>query len=265
MAKLQFAPPPHWQPAREKRGFYIGRQPHGAAPGVPAQIAVLRKLTSHRALGPTADYDYWLKTTGISLPGYRRNWGRGLAFAWKTDLSNAQRTAWRNMAATVSITNCKAVSKTPSGYQLFHHYNDFAAHAIGYWPPYDAGEFAVPIPDPPAAWDPPPAPHITSFFSAGGGHLYIYTDNLPSGQNLYSPAVWRPAPDSHPTKRPGQYRTAQMFSVGGTPPVCVFNLSFSNVPGYQRLPLWITCGVRYLSQPNLVPGPLSWATAYVTY
>jgi len=267
MAKLQYAIPPYGIPKRHMRGYCQGQQPHGSYPPEeePPAIPVLRKLSSHRARGPAPDFMEFFSLTGLSLTWYRRDWCKRLAQAWKTDLSNAQRTVWKNLAATVTIENYKGVSKVPNGFQLFHHYNDFAAHLNNQWPPWDKTYFAQPILNAPGAWDPPDAPNIVNVVSSDYAYVIVYTDNPPYPQPKYTTGAWRRAPDAQPSSRPGQYTTAQISSWGSYPGSGHFIVRFNNVPGVTRLPLSICMGVRYLSYPNLVPGPLAWTTAYVHY
>lgn len=255
MAKILNLPPPYWPPPRHLRGYKIT---HGASG------AIITKLTARHAHGPSPDYIFWREISGIALPAYRRWWLHTLSTSWKTELTNAQRTAWTTLAVGVTIINAAGKSHTPNGFQLFHFYNDFTAHLDGKWPPYDLSDYAMPIKSPPPTWDPPVAPHIVSTFAPGLGNLYVTADNNPAIQPHWTTGAWRRAPTSHPSSRPGQYVSAQVHGYGGTPPNADFFMAFNNVPGNWRLPLWLTVGVRYLSNPNLVPGPLGWITAYVT-
>ena len=194
MAKLQYAIPPYTISKRYMRGYYLGEQPHGSVPAEeePPAIPVLRKLSSHRCLGPRDPYLYWLENYGVKVMDFNRTLHRHIWHAWKNDLTAENRANWSAAAATVLIANYRDVLKIPKGFQLFTWHHFFKS--CDTWPTSFPFQGALPTleKDPPSPYTLPNAPHITGLSSSNHDGFRVNLDNWPAdGKQLCLTSIQR--------------------------------------------------------------------------
>lgn len=110
MAKILNLPPPSWPPQRHLRGFLVTNGPSGPMIcNLPA-----RHAKAHDFLSNPGSVPPWERTY-IS----NKHFHKWVSNNWQTLLSNAQRTAWEVLAATVTIRQYNGTVIVPNGFQLY--------------------------------------------------------------------------------------------------------------------------------------------------
>jgi hypothetical protein len=134
---------------------------------------------SRRAFKDSGIFKYWNPIIGWNERIARRTWLKRLAQNWRTTMSQAQRDAWDTLAAGVTMTNNDGQSVNPNGFQLYIASNTLA-YSVGLAPPYYNTTLTKAIRmNPPASWDPPPAPIFGSVVAFYDYVFYVEVTNFP--------------------------------------------------------------------------------------
>jgi hypothetical protein len=196
MAKLQNTPPAYWPPTQEAKGYSTQIGPYGPT---------ISRRTRHRAPGPSSLFQPYWQTYGVNIVTWRRKLHASISKFWRTDLTNAERALWAARAAIMTLTNYKGETNVPSGYHLFMFYATHDYLHIPWYPPWNTTPPHTPRKTPPIPWLRPTRPTLITVDTSIPGEVWIETSDDLDYDHTGCFMHVRPAPNSMPTVRPGQY------------------------------------------------------------
>jgi hypothetical protein len=256
MAVLKIIPPgPIW-PHRSERSYY------------PSTIIDRTVLRNRRARHAPARP--WLSLPSFDPPHQHpadsnRRFKAHVSQNWSDLLSAANRLAWSNLAATITIKNFEGTLITPTGFELYGH---FERAWYTWW--FSIGAVFNPAaytPDlnPPSPWSPPATPSNITVDTWSYNGFYFYFDTTPGMDWPMLDLQIANYPPKPGRIFPGQFArlNSWAYEVNGTPGKY---RGFTNTQGVCSYPMpHGTYQVRVMVVGDNWPqAPSLWAPATIT-
>lgn len=184
MAKLQNTPPAYWPPTQEAKGYFPQIGPYGPL--------ISKHTRRHAPPRPFPSYPNQAPPWELTASANRR-FHKWAAQTWKTVLTNANRLAWKNLAAVTTIRKYDGTLGILKAFGFFIWYHT-TWRKLYYTPGrYFRDTTATAWTDPLLPWTPPTTPTNPHDITLGPqlDYLNFKFDSAPYVENTVATATMR--------------------------------------------------------------------------